>query len=30
MKRPYKEDTPINTIAKIRNILANVSLLPYE
>lgn len=30
MNRIYKEDTPIGTVTKIRNILANLSILPYE
>ena len=30
MVRQYKEDTPIGTITKIRNILSDLSILPYE
>lgn len=30
MVRKYKEDTPIGTITKIRNILSHLSILPYE
>lgn len=30
MKRIYKEDTPTGTISKIRNILNDISILPYE
>lgn len=30
MKRRYKEDTPINTIRKIRNILADLDIFTYE
>ncbi len=30
MSRLYKEDTPIGTITKIRNILSRLSILPYE